>query len=64
MEARQHLAAMIPCITTDHGSECGIAFAWRLHDDGIANRPIPPDCPESDGKVERSHRVAEEQLYR
>lgn len=51
-------------IKTDHGSEFGTDFTWHLDDLGILHRPIPRGSPESNGKVERSHRTDEEQFYR
>src|SRR5262249_23513021 len=49
---------------TDNGSEWGTDFTWHLHDLGIAHKHIPPGCPESNGKVERSHRTDEDEFYR
>lgn len=63
-EVRRRLPVAIQRIQTDHGSEFGTDFTWRLHDLGIAHRPIPRRCPESNGKVERSHRTDEEEFYR
>src|SRR5262249_39320791 len=55
----QRSAAGIP-----HGDSAGFKLttalngeptSWHLHDLGIAHQHIPPGCPESNGKVERSH---------
>lgn len=51
-------------IKTDPGSEFGSAFTWHLQDLGIAHRYIPHGSPESNGKVERSHRTDEEECSR
>ena len=63
-EVRQRLAVAIQRIKTDHGSEFGTDFTWHLHDLGISHRPISRGSPESNGKVERSHRTDEEEFYR
>src|SRR5256885_12954351 len=51
-------------IQTDHGSEFGTDFTWHLQDVGILHRRIPRGCPESNGKVERSHRTDADEFYR
>jgi transposase InsO family protein len=51
-------------IQTNHGNEFGTDFTWHLRDLGIAHRHIPPGCPESNGKVERSHRTDQDEFYR
>jgi len=63
-ELRRRFPAAIQRIRTDNGSEFGTDFNWHLHDLGIAHRPIPRRRPESNGKVERSHRTDEEEFYR
>lgn len=63
-EVRQAFPAAIRRIQTDNGSEWGTDFTWHLHDLGIAHKHIPPGCPESNGKVERSHRTDEDEFYR
>src|SRR5215470_4869603 len=62
-EVRQAFPVAIRRIQTDNGSEWGTDFTWHLHDLGIAHRHIPPSCPESNGKVERSHRTDENEFY-
>jgi transposase InsO family protein len=47
-----------------YGNEFGTDFTRHLHDLGIAHRHTPPGCPESNGKVERSHRTDGEEFYR
>jgi len=63
-ELRRRFPAAIQRIQTDHGSEFGIDFTWHLRDLGVAHRHIPRGCPESNGKVERSHRTDEDEFYR
>lgn len=63
-EVRRRLPVALQRIKTDHGSEFGTDFTWHLHDLGIVHRRIPRGCPESNGKVERSHRTDEEEFYR
>src|SRR4029450_11734353 len=63
-EVRSAFPAAIRGIETDTGSEWGTDFTWHLHDLGIAHKHIPPGCPESNGKVERSHRTDEDEFYR
>ena len=63
-EVRQAFPVAIRRIQTDNGSEWGTDFTWHLHDLGIAHRHIPPGCPQSNGKVERSHRTDENEFYR
>src|SRR5262245_1102299 len=63
-EVRSAFPAAIRRIQTDNGSEWGADFTGHLHDLGIAHKHIPPGCPESNGKVERSHRTDEDEFYR
>lgn len=63
-EVRRRLPVAIQRIQTDHGSEFGTDFTWHLRDLGIGHRQIPRGCPESNGKVERSHRTDEDEFYR
>jgi transposase InsO family protein len=63
-EVRRRLPVAIQQVQTDHGNEFGTDFTWHLRDLGIAHRHIPPGCPESNGKVERSHRTDEEEFFR
>jgi transposase InsO family protein len=63
-EVRRRLPIAIQRVQTDNGSEFGTDFTWHLRDLGIAQRHIAPGCPESNGKVERSHRTDEEEFYR
>jgi len=63
-EARRRLPMAIQRIQTDHGSEFGTDFTWHLRDLGVSHRQIPRGCPESNGKVERSHRTDADEFYR
>jgi len=51
-------------IQTDHGSEFGSQFHWHVLDKGIRHVYIKPRRPQLNGKVERSHRIDEEEFYR
>jgi transposase InsO family protein len=63
-EIRRRLPVAIQRVQTDHGNEFGTDFTWHLRDLGIAHRHISSGCPESNGKVERSHRTDEDEVYR
>jgi len=51
-------------IQTDNGSEFQAQFHWHILDKGIKHVYIRPITPRLDGKVERSHRIDEEEFYR
>jgi len=51
-------------IQTDNGSEFQAAFHWHLLDRGIRHVYIKPSTPRLNGKVERSHRIDDEEFYR
>jgi transposase InsO family protein len=63
-QVRRRLPVAVQRIQTDHGSEFGTDFTWHLRDIGIMHRQIPRGCPESNGKVERSHRTDADEFYR
>ena len=63
-EVRRVLPVAIKSIQTDHGSEFGWDFTWHLRDVGITHARIPRGYPQSNGKVERSHRTDEEKFCR
>jgi transposase InsO family protein len=63
-KVRRRLPMAIQRIQTDHGSEFGTDFTWHLQDVGILHSRIPRGCPESNGKVERSHRTDADEFYR
>ncbi len=51
-------------IQTDNGSEFQEQFHWHILDKGINHIYIKPRRPRLNGKVERSHRIDEEEFYR
>lgn len=51
-------------IQTDNGSEFQAQFHWHILDKGIKHVYIRPRAPRLNGKVERSHRIDEEEFYR
>ena len=51
-------------VQTDNGSEFQAAFHWHLLDRGIRHVYIRPSTPRLNGKVERSHRIDDEEFYR
>lgn len=54
----------VQTVQTDNGPEFGIQFHWHLQDQGIHHVYIKPRTPRLNGKVERSHRMDEEEFYR
>jgi transposase InsO family protein len=50
-------------IQTDHGAEFPFRFVLAVEHLGIRHRYIRPRCPEENGKVERSHRIDEEEFW-
>lgn len=51
-------------IQTDNGSEFQEQFHWHVLDKGIHHVYIKPHRPRLNGKVERSHRIDDEEFYR
>jgi transposase InsO family protein len=51
-------------IQTDNGAEFQSGFHWHLLDRGIRHLYIKPATPRLNGKVERSHRIDNEEFYR
>jgi transposase InsO family protein len=51
-------------IQTDNGAEFGGQFHWYVLDKGIQHVYIKPMQPRLNGKVERSHKIDEEEFYR
>jgi transposase InsO family protein len=62
-EVREHFPFAIRRIQTDNDSSFGPQFTWHLSDLSISHRHIPPECPEVNGKVERSHKTDSEEFY-
>ena len=51
-------------IQTDNGAEFQQLFRWHVQDKGIIHRYIKPKTPRLNGKVERSHRIDNEEFYK
>jgi transposase InsO family protein len=51
-------------IQTDNGAEFQAQFHWHVLDKGINHVYIKPRRPRLNGKVERSHRIDQEEFYR
>ncbi len=47
----------------DNGQEFAFAFALAVQALGIRHRYIKPRCPQQNGKVERSHRIDQEEFW-
>lgn len=62
-EVRRKLPIAIAQIQTDNGSEFGSQLTWHLEDLGINHRHIKPRTPRLNGKVERSHRIDDDEFY-
>lgn len=60
----ESLPFRVEVIQTDNGAEFQSAFHWNVLDKGIAHTYIKPASPHLNGKVERSHRIDAEELYR
>lgn len=58
-----HLPFKINCVQTDNGVEFSNQYHWHLHDLGLRHIYIRPRTPRLNGKVERSHRIDEEEFY-
>ena len=52
------------CVQTDNGAEFQNSFHWHLLDRGIQHVYIKPRTPRLNGKVERSHRIDNDEFYR
>jgi transposase InsO family protein len=51
-------------IQTDNGAEFQEQFHWHVLDKGIHHVYIKPRTPRLNGKVERSHRIDQEEFYK
>ena len=60
----EKLPFQVEKIQTDNGSEFQAAFHWHLLDRGVRHVYIKPSTPRLNGKVERSHRIDDEEFYR
>jgi transposase InsO family protein len=62
-ELRAVLPFPIRRLQCDNGTEFPLAFALTVQAAGIEHRYIKPRCPEQNGKVERSHRIDNEEFW-
>jgi len=53
----------IHTIRTDRGHEFQAKFHWHVEDKGMRHVYIKPKSPQLNGKVERSHRIDQEEFY-
>ena len=60
----ERLPFKVEVVQTDNGAEFQGSFHWHLLDRGIGHFYIRPATPRLNGKVERSHRIDEEEFYR
>src|SRR6266536_1941220 len=60
----EKLPFQVEVIQTDHGAEFGSQFHYHVLDRGIGHVYIKPRPPRLNGKVERSHRIDQEEFYR
>jgi len=59
----QRMPFRIQTIRTDNGHEFQSLFHWHLRDLGIGHVYITPGTPRLNGKVERSHRIDDQEFY-
>ena len=62
--ALERLPFRVIAVQTDNGAEFQASFHWHLLDRGIQHVYIKPATPRLNGKVERSHRIDDEEFYR
>ena len=62
-EVIRRLPFRVLVIQTDNGAEFQSHFHWHLEDHDIRHVDIRPRTPHLNGKVERSHRVDEQEFY-
>jgi len=60
---RREFPFAIRCIQTDNGSEFPLAFRLTCEEVGIEHRYTRPRRPQQNGKVERSHRIDNEEFW-
>ncbi len=60
----EKLPFKVEVIQTDNGAEFGPRFHYQVLDRGIGHVYIKPASPRLNGKVERSHRIDQEEFYR
>jgi transposase InsO family protein len=54
----------VEVVQTDNGAEFQGSFHWHLLDRGIGHAYIKVKTPRLNGKVERSHRIDQDEFYR
>ena len=62
-EVRRRLPFRVLVVQTDNGAEFQSRFHWHLEARDIRHVYIRPKTPHLNGKVERSHRVDEQEFY-
>jgi len=62
-QVRQSFPFPIRKVQTDHGTEFSLDFVLALEQAGIRHRYIQPRRPQQNGKVERSHRIDNEEFW-
>jgi transposase InsO family protein len=62
-EVRRRLPFRVQVVQTDNGAEFQSAFHWHLEALEIRHVYIRPRSPHLNGKVERSHRVDDQEFY-
>ena len=62
-EVRRRLPFRIQVVQTDNGAEFQSQFHWHLETQDIRHVYIRPRTPHLNGKVERSHRVDDQEFY-
>ena len=62
-EVRRRLPFRVHVVQTDNGAEFQSAFHWHLERLDIRHAYIRPRSPHLNGKVERSHRVDDQEFY-
>lgn len=62
-EVRRSFPFPIHKVQTDHGTEFSLDFVLAVEQAGIRHRYIQPRRPQQNGKVERSHRIDNEEFW-
>jgi transposase InsO family protein len=62
-EVRKAFPFPIRQLQNDNGSEFPLAFSLSVQEAGIRHRYIRPRRPQQNGKVERSHRIDNEEFW-
>ena len=62
-DVRRRLPFRVQVVQTDNGAEFQSAFHWHLEQQDIRHVYIRPRTPHLNGKVERSHRVDDQEFY-